>query len=119
MCVTYAQTGLTDDLAGLSRDGCKGVYYWLNFFKRKHPKYVFRGRLVGRLFDKSGRATQAFEDFLDCAGARADAQETPEAQAERCVCLCVCVWVGVGMWVFACVRVSLSFWWGGRCLDVW
>lgn len=60
------QEGLTDDLVGLSRDECKGVYRWLTFFEDK-DKYFYAGKLVGRFFDRAGRPTPALKDFIECA----------------------------------------------------
>ncbi|CAB3382440.1 Hypothetical predicted protein [Cloeon dipterum] len=56
----FSETGLTDDLSGLSNKDIKGLWKWVEFYKNDY-KYV--GKVIGKFYDSKGRKTRDLEDF--------------------------------------------------------
>ncbi|KAK3270781.1 hypothetical protein CYMTET_20835 [Cymbomonas tetramitiformis] len=54
----FNETGLTDDVTGLSVEDYNGLVEWRDFY---HKDYTYVGRVVGRFYDQRGNPTQAVE----------------------------------------------------------
>ncbi|XP_069470821.1 neuferricin [Ambystoma mexicanum] len=52
----FTETGLVDDLSGLTPLEMINVKNWLSFY---YKNYVYIGNLIGRFYDESGRPTEA------------------------------------------------------------
>ncbi|XP_078535809.1 neuferricin [Lissotriton helveticus] len=73
----FTETGLVDDVSGLSPLEMVSVKNWLSFY---HKNYVYIGKLVGRYYDESGRATEALKAADEVAeeGLKQNAQSEEE-----------------------------------------
>uniref|UniRef100_A0A8C0GVB2 Cytochrome b5 domain containing 2 n=1 Tax=Chelonoidis abingdonii TaxID=106734 RepID=A0A8C0GVB2_CHEAB len=54
----FTNTGLVDDVSGLSPSEILTIQNWLSFYSEN---YIFVGKLVGRFYDENGAPTKALE----------------------------------------------------------
>ncbi|XP_014203461.1 neuferricin [Copidosoma floridanum] len=50
----FTESGLTDDVSSLTNKQIQSIMTWLEFYRKT---YVYKGKLVGRYYDKNGKPT--------------------------------------------------------------
>ncbi|XP_069744154.1 neuferricin [Narcine bancroftii] len=55
----FTESGLVDDVSGLSPAEMLSLHNWLTFYKRE---YIYRGKLAGTFYNQEGEPTQALID---------------------------------------------------------
>ncbi|XP_015110289.1 neuferricin [Diachasma alloeum] len=75
----FNEENLSDDVSTLTNSQAKSIINWVKFYDEK---YVYKGKLVGRFYDKNGDPTAEYHEFMDKVE-RADEADTIQEEMKR------------------------------------
>ncbi|XP_063972108.1 neuferricin [Diachasmimorpha longicaudata] len=87
----------TNDVSSLTNSQAKSIMGWIKFYDEK---YVYKGKLVGKFYDKNGDPTIAYHEFMDKVKI-ADEADTVQEEMKKKFPPCNVEWkpeVGTRVW---------------------